>query len=327
MPEMRDLMQTQLDKIVLNLGDSGKVQTVKTTDTIAHLTGLMDCFNIRTVPILDANTLAGVVSLVDVAKVLTPPSAKLPTRYLIQQGFVLSQLFNDNEEMRIKTVAEVFDSILDLEPPIVVWTEILANAIQKLIDKDENNRRNRTLVILDDRQRVVGTLSYVDVLRIIRNSDGIGAFLNETKASDVLNQKVVTHTKTECLQDAMFTLRQSSFTHIPIKIVKEEDLVIGIVDDVTVATLHHKLLFQHLSKYPLSDMMNKVSPKNTVAPDCPIRTLIGKFVDGHERPTAILVGENQGEQFAMTGIISYVDIFKKLLCFVEQMDANLPEEC
>ncbi|NJK69127.1 MAG: CBS domain-containing protein [Microcoleus sp. SU_5_3] len=330
MPEIRfsDLMKTPLNKILQGLGDSGKVQTVKTTDTIAHLTGLMDCFNIRTVPVLDANTgkLVGVVSLVDVAKVLTPPSAKLPTKYLSEQGFVLSQLFNDNEEMRIKTVAEVFDSILDLEPPVVVWTEILENTIQKLIDKDENNRRNRTLVILDDRWRVVGTLSYVDVLRIIRNGSGISAFLNETKANDdVLNPNVVTHTQTDCLQDAMFTLRQSSFTHIPITIVKGGNLVIGIVDDVAVATLHHKLLFQHLSKYPLGQMINKVSPKNTVEPDCPIKILIGKFVDGHERPTAILVGDYEGEQFTMAGIISYVDIFRKLLDFVKKMDTSLPE--
>jgi len=328
MPEISftQLLETPLNQILQGLGDADKVQTVKTTDTIAHLTGLMDCFEIRTMPILDAKTgkLVGVVSLVDVAKVLTPPSAKLPTKYLSQQGFILSQLFNVNEQMRIKTVAEVFDSILQLQPPIIVWTETLENAIQKLIDKDENNRRNRTLVILDDRQRVVGTLSYVDVLRIIRNGSGIGAFLNERKANDVLNPEVVTHNKTDCLQDAMFTLRQSSFTHIPITMVKGETLVIGMVDDVAVATLHHKLLYQHLSKYPLGEMMTKVSDKNTVRLDCPVRTLIGKFVDGHERPTAILVGDYEGEQFTLAGIISYVDIFRKLLEFVDQMIDQQP---
>jgi len=319
-------MKTPLNQILGGLGDAGKVKTVKTTDTIAHLTCKMDIFKIRTMPVLDAKTgkLVGVLSLVDVAKVLTPRNAKLPTEYLSQKRFDMSQLFNANEQIRAKTVGEVFDSILDLKPPVVVETETLEDAIKKLIRRDENNRRNRTLVILDAGDRVVGTLSYVDVLRIIRNGIGIDGFLNQRTANDVLTSKVVTHTTIECLQDEMLTF-DGLFTHIPITTVKDGNTVIGIVDDVAVATLEHQLLFEDLCDYPLGQMMTKVSDKNTVKPNLPIKTLIGKFVDGHERPTAILVGENEGEDFTMTGIISYVDIFRKLLEFVDGMINQKPE--
>ncbi len=325
MPEIpfTQLLQTPLNQILKGLGDAKKVKTVKTTDTIAHLTGKMECFKIRTMPVLDANTgqLVGVVSLVDVAKVLTPRNTKLPIEYLSKKGFDMTQLHNANKEMGKKTVGEVFD--FDLKPAFIVWTEVLEEAIKQLIHRDENARRHRTLVILDAGDRVVGTFSYVDALRIIRDGTGLGGFLDERTANDVLTSKVITLTKIECLQDAMFTFG-GLFTHIPITTVKDGKIVIGIVDDVAAATLEHELLYEDLCDYPLGQMMTKVSDKNTVKPNCSIKTLIGKFVDGHERPTAILVGDYEGEQFTMTGIISYVDIFKKLLEFIDGLIDGQP---
>ena len=325
MPEIRftQLLQTPLNQILKGLGDAKKVKIVKTTDTIAHLTGKMECFKIRTMPVLDANTgqLVGVVSLVDVAKVLTPRNTKLPIEYLSKKGFDMTQLHNANKEMGKKTVGEVFD--FDLKPAFIVWTEVLEEAIKQLIRRDENGRRNRTLVILDAGDRVVGTFSYVDALRIIRDGTGLGGFLDERTANDVLTAKVITLTKIECLQDAMFTFG-GLFTHIPITTVKDGKIVIGIVDDVAAATLEHELLYEDLCDYPLGQMMTKVSDKNTVKPNCSIKTLIGKFVDGHERPTAILVGDYEGEEFTMTGIISYVDIFRKLLEFIDGLIDGQP---
>ena len=325
MPEIRftQLLQIPLNQILKGLGDAKKVKTVKTTDTIAHLTGKMECFKIRTMPVLDTNTgqLVGVVSLVDVAKVLTPRNTKLPIEYLSKKGFDMTQLHNANKEMGKKTVGEVFN--FDLKPAFIVWTEVLEEAIKQLIRRDENNRRNRTLVILDAGDRVVGTFSYVDALRIIRDGTGIGGFLDERTANDVLTSKVITLTQIECLQDAMFTFG-GLFTHIPITTVKDGKIVIGIVDDVAAATLEHELLYEDLCDYPLGQMMTKVSDKNTVKPNCSIKTLIGKFVDGHERPTAILVGDYEGEQFTMTGIISYVDIFRKLLEFIDGLNNQQP---
>lgn len=319
------LLQTPINQILQGLGDAKKVKTVKITDTIAHLTGKMECFKIRTMPVLDAKTgkLVGVVSLVDVAKVLTPRNTKLPIEYLLsdKKGFDMTQLNDANKEMGKKTVGEVFD--FDLKPAFIVWTEVLEEAIKQLIRRDENGRRNRTLVILDAGDRVVGTFSYVDALRIIRDAIGINAFLLNYEANYVLTSQVITLTQIECLQDAMFTFN-GLFTHIPITTVKEGNIVIGIVDDVAVATLEHQLLYEDLCDYPLGKMMTKVSDKNTVEPNCPIKTLIGKFVDGHERPTAILVGDYEGEQFTMTGIISYVDIFRKLLEFVEELITQQP---
>ena len=325
MPEIRftQLLQTPLNQILRGLGDAKKVKIVKTTDTIAHLTGKMECFKIRTMPVLDANTgqLVGVVSLVDVAKVLTPRNTKLPIEYLSKKGFDMTQLHNANKEMGKKTVGEVFN--FDLKPAFIVSTEVLEEAIKKLIHRDENSRRHRTLVILDAGDRVVGTFSYVDALRIIRDGTGLGGFLDERTANDVLTAKVITLTKIECLQDAMFTFG-GLFTHIPITTVKDGKIVIGIVDDVAAATLEHELLYEDLCDYPLGQMMTKVSDKNTVKPNCSIKTLIGKFVDGHERPTAILVGDYEGEEFTMTGIISYVDIFRKLLEFIDGLIDGQP---
>ena len=325
MPEeyLTDRLKKQLNQILQGLGDAKKVKTVKTTDTIAHLTGKMECFKIRTMPVLDAKTgrLVGVMSLVDVAKVLTPRNTKLPIEYLSEKGFDMTQLHNANKEMGKKTVGEVFN--FDLKPAFIVWTEVLEEAIKQLIRRDENNRRNRTLVILDAGDRVVGTFSYVDALRIIRDGTGLGGFLDERTANDVLTAKVITLTKIECLQDAMFTFG-GLFTHIPITTVKDGKIVIGIVDDVAAATLEHELLYEDLCDYPLGQMMTKVSDKNTVKPNCSIKTLIGKFVDGHERPTAILVGDYEGEEFTMTGIISYVDIFRKLLEFIDGLIDGQP---
>lgn len=323
---LTQLLTTPLNQILQGLGDSGKVKTVKTTDTIAHLTVIMKCFNIRTMPVLDARTggLVGVVSLVDVARVLTPGNTKLPIEYLSEKGFDMTRLNNANKEMGQKTIEEVFGFLFDFESPVILWSETLENAIKQLIHRDENNRRHRTLVILDAAERVVGTFSYVDALRIIRNGTGINAFLNDRKANDVLTSKVVTHTQTDCLQDAIFTLC-GLFTHLPITTIKDGNIVIGIVDDIAVATLEHELLIEDLCYYPLANVMTKVSQKNTVNPACDIRTLIGKFVDGHERPTAILVGDYEGQEFTMAGIISYVDIFRKLLEFVDQMNNQLRE--
>ncbi|WP_341733119.1 CBS domain-containing protein [Microcoleus sp. EPA2] len=319
-----DLVKTPLNDILQGLGDSKKVKTVKTTDTIAHLTGKMECFKIRTMPVLDARTgrLVGVVSLVDVAKVLTPRNTKLPIEYLSEKGFDMTQLHDANKEMGKKTVGEVFN--FDLKPAFIVWTEVLEEAIKKLIHRDENKRRNRTLVILDAGDRVVGTFSYVDALRIIRDG-AIPAFLNDRTANDVLTSKVVTLTQTDYLEDATFTFGGGLFTHIPITTIKNGNIVIGIIDDIAAATLEHELLYEDLHDYPLGQMMTKVSDKNTVKPDCSIKTLIGKFIDGHERPTAILVGEYEGEQFTMAGIISYVDIFKKLLEFIDGLNRDRPE--
>ncbi|MEG3876404.1 CBS domain-containing protein [Microcoleus sp. herbarium7] len=324
------LLQTPLNQILQGLGDADKVKTVKTTDTIAHLTGKMS--KLRTMPVLDAETgiLVGVVSLVDVAKVLTPRNTKLPIEYLSdklvdQKRFDMSQLSNANKDMGKKTVGEVFRFLFN-QPPVIVWTETLEGAINKLIHRDENNRRNRTLVILDAGHRVVGTFSYVDVLRIIRDGININAFLLNYEANNVLTSKVVTLTQTEYLEDAIF-LFDGLFTHIPITTVKDGNIVIGIVDDIAAATLDHELLFDYLHDYPLAQVMTKLSDKNTVSPNCPIKTLIGKFVngqDGHERPTAILVGDYEGEQFTMAGIISYVDIFRKLLEFIDGLNNQQP---
>ena len=279
MPEeyLTDRLKKQLNQILQGLGDAKKVKTVKTTDTIAHLTGKMECFKIRTMPVLDAKTgrLVGVMSLVDVAKVLTPRNTKLPIEYLSEKGFDMTQLHNANKEMGKKTVGEVFN--FDLKPAFIVWTEVLEEAIKQLIRRDENNRRNRTLVILDAGDRVVGTFSYVDALRIIRDGIGIGGFLDERTANDVLTAKVITLTKIECLQDAMFTFG-GLFTHIPITTVKDGKIVIGIVDDVAAATLEHELLYEDLCDYPLGQMMTKVSDKNTVKPNCSIKTLGSAFM-------------------------------------------------
>lgn len=199
------------------------------------------------------------------------------------------------------------------------------NLLEKLSSTETYLAHSYTLLPEETLESALYAINYLPIEYILICS-GINAFLNQKYANDILNRTVVTHTENDCLHDAMYTLEQSFFTHIPITRLGVENLVLGSVDDVAVATLSHKLLFDDLIEYPLGQMMNKVSDKNTVDPNCSIRKLIGKFVDGHERPTAILVGDfDENNQFIMAGIISYVDIFRKLLEFIDEGKGNLPE--
>lgn len=330
-PFFSQLIGTQLNNnaVIPGLGTGEKrksLKWLKPTNSVAKLDTTMCVHKIRTIPILDdeLGKFRGLVSKVDAAKVLTPPQDKLPLERLAKKGFVLDVLIAHTTKMGAKQILdqEAFGYLLDVDTASLIWTASLEEAINKLLHR-ENNRRYRTLPIFDEGNRLVGTLSYVDILRIIKDARGIDNFLTGMTASQVLNPKVETRARNQDLTDGIYVLNNLPFTHIPITTEESKTTVVGIVDDIAIRTLEHPLLLEYLDDMPLGEIMTKVSAQNTVNPAESVKTLIGKFVDGSERPTAILVGNNNDDdKFQMAGIVSYVDIFKKLLEFLRERNEN-----
>lgn len=262
------------------------------------------------------------ISKIDVATLLSPPWDLIP-KEVIDGGLIdLSNLVEDIKSVSRQSIEEAFQELFSGTPPKISYKDTLETAMDLLtstysFDSDgvTKTRRYKTVPVFNEQSSLIGMLSYVDILREIKerdNDDEHLPFLKKT-AKDLLKeieqQKDNIQTmESDCsIFNATSLFRRVSFTHLPIM---TGGFVTGIIDDLIVNTYAHQALISAFSTVPLAKIATPVNlDKNVVSPGDSLSVVINKFLL-NDRPTAVLVGEMHNERFQMSGIISYLDILR-----------------
>ena len=308
------------------------------TDTVDYLDAMMDEFKIRHVPIIEPidpkndeprGELKTVISKTDLAKILTPPNELYPPEFPLTPQQKL-QLRKFNQEISAKCLNEIEDFAKLMTIPVKTLSlrnsrvgdvfEALMNPVRP--EGENFTRRYRTLCIYGDNKLIVGTISYTDVLRKINDPTSHTQFLRATIGQNNLFKKredLTVLTEDDNLLRARRILKENSFTHIPIT-TADGRFVTGIVDDVIVNTFLHDITLTQYSKLPLKYIMLPVNERNSVSPGTVTSKVIETFVpdNSKDRPTALVVctKDSDSGKFTFDGIISYTDIFRGFLMFI-----------
>lgn len=297
-----------------------KMKWLKPNSRVAKLHATFKQFPIRHVPILETNPgeLKALISRVDYAAMMTPPTEKIPIGRLSEEEWRdVNDFIKDTAG---KPICEVFEKFFRGETQKLFSTERLKDAIKKLseiqVDRQNNiNRRYRTLPVFDENNLLVGMLSYTNIFRAIQARQGCEKFRNKTVREIYKEaEKLTTLSADKTMLEAAMLLDECVFTHIPIMKAEGSRIVTGIVDDLTIATYQHPLLLDCFEELSLDDIKTSITDENTVKPTDSVGDVIEKFltITYPERPTAILActKDNNGE-FVLQGIVSYTDILKK----------------
>lgn len=335
-------LNSPLTEVFPELEENTKIMRwLKPTETVARLTAMMDEFGIRHIPIIDSNSdrpegdLKALISLVDCAKLLTPPAAMFPPKHPLthQERKNIAAFSRKIAATSIEEAfPELFGETLSLSVRNARLRDVFTNLTQMYQGKNLQLRRYRTLPVFDQNQLLVGTISYTDVLRKIKGCQGNERFL-KMKVEQIYKSRedVLTLPEDETLLCARQIFKDNPFTHIPITREEESPIVTGIVDDVLIVTFLHEILFERFSNLPLKDIAPPVTEKNTVKADAHVADAIDKFVPpppSRERPTAILAykKDRNEEEFVLEGIVSYTDILKSFKASLENRGNAEPEQ-
>jgi hypothetical protein len=290
---------------------------------------MMSTFRIRTIPILENNLFAGIVTESDAAMYLPPRIQFLPIDALKKDGFNLSELTEGSKPFKKKTVKEVFDSILNIKEDekisVIESSTSFYEAITCFTKPGANNRRYRTIIIREE-GKYLATLSYLDVFEILLNRDNfdvIGGLLGK-KINDVLPQKLIDiSSKTDCLADAIYTLDHNLYTHLPIASSGSQD-VIGMIDEVMIRSLQYKVIYNRLADMELGKIL-QIQRQNfrdmTVRSDETIKDALEKFTQSKIRPKTLLVGRLNEDETVVTleNTFSYSDLMRIVIKFMDEL--------
>ncbi|WRH66204.1 MAG: CBS domain-containing protein [Planktothrix sp. GU0601_MAG3] len=316
------------------LGEDRPVHWLKPTDTVAELDAMMDIFNVRHIPIIaptepesdqPIGELKAVISKTDLVKILTPPNNQYPIKFPLtpSQQSAVEKFTKDIFAKRIDEIPEFVKLMSIPVQTLALKNSEVGDVFNGLINRFQPDGQNftlryRTLFVYGTKQRIVGQISYTDVLRKINDREHNKEFLNATISHNGIYKiasKLTLLTENNNLLEARGILQgnANSFTHIPIT-TSDGKFVTGIVDDVIVNTFLHPTLGTSFAKLPLKDIMLRLNEGNRVSPEDRTSKVIETFVPPNpkDRPTALVVctkDPNSG-QFTLDGIISYTDIFR-----------------
>ena len=297
----------------------------------------------RHIPIVESEhkkKLICVISKTELRLFKTPPREQLPIDELVKAGLKIDKLYDTVIETNKKLIREAFPSYFktDTPPGFSLYSDDdFINVFEALLKKDNQLKRQGTIPIISRSNGEVKSMySYTDLLRLLLTNSANDQFLN-LPISTVTNTKVKTLCITDSVTSAVATYKDLPFNHFPL--IRSDDgksnQIDGFVDDVVLSTYNHNLINRYARKITLREIAqmsgrngavgehNTISPNNTT-----IKDAISKFISSKtDRPTAILVGDlgSAGGQVycSMKGIISYVDILRKFLEFVNQSPAQV----
>jgi hypothetical protein len=283
---------------------------------------------IRHVPIIESKTqdepnrgeLKALISNLDMASLLTPPWDEIPLEILEQKQIPIAIISEEIKNLSRQSIQVAFSYLFKGETPKLFVNSELRDAMKMLIEPQKfgnKTRRYRTIPIFNEPSKLVGMLSYYNVLEEIKKRNGHQQFLQKTvgKLLEQIEQKIdkiVTLEHDSYLFEASAIFDGVPFTHIPIT-EGEKSLIIvtGIVDEVKVKTNEHNLFIDAFADRRLNSLQEKVLlGVNTVGKQDSLEIVLERFLKKPERPTALLVGTEKNGKFHMEGIISYVDILK-----------------
>lgn len=313
------------------LGENNPVYWLKPTDTVAELDAMMDLFNVRHIPIIEPNdpksdqpigVLKAVISKTDLVKILTPPNNQYPIKFPLTptQQSAVQQFTKDIFAKGINQVPEFVKLMSIPVQTLALRNSTVGDVFGGLIkdfqpDGQNFTLRYRTLFVYGANQRIVGQISYTDVLRKINDREHNTEFLNASigeKSIYKTASNLTVLTEDDNLLQARGILEGNPFTHIPIT-TPDGKFVTGIVDDVIVNTFLHPKLGTSFAKLPLKYIMLPVNERNSVTPETATSKVIETFVppNSKNRPTALVVCTKDSDgKFTLDGIISYTDIFR-----------------
>lgn len=330
-------MEARIEHEFPELSHNKPLYWLKPTDTVDDLDAMMDIRKVRHVPIIEPvepksdepkGELKTVISKTDLVKILTPPNELYPPEFPLTPQQQL-QVRKFNEELSAKCLNEIEDFAQLMTIPVKTLSlknskikDVFKDLIDPVKPEGQNfTRRYRTLCVYGDNKLIVGTISYTDVLRKI-NDPNHTQFLRATIGQNSLFKKredLTVLTEDDNLFRARRILNENPFTHIPIT-TADGRFVTGIVDDVIVNTFLHDITFTQYSKLPLKYIMLPVNERNSVSPGTATSKVIETFVPSNskDRPTALVVctKDSDSGKFTLDGIISYRDIFRGFLMFI-----------
>lgn len=331
-------MNSLINQEFPELSQNRPLYWLKQTNKVAKLDAMMDIRRIRHVPIIEPinpesdqprGELLTVISKTDLAKILTPPNELYPPEFPLtpEQTSAVEKFTKEINAKRLDQIPDLAQLMTIPVKTLSLRNSTVGDVFEALMNpvrpEGENfTRRYRTLCVYGDNKLIVGTISYTDVLRKINDPTSHTQFLRATIDQNSLFKKredLTVLTEDDDLLQARSTLNGNPFTHIPIT-TPDGRFVTGIVDDIMVNTFLHDITFDRYSELPLKHIMLRVNERNSVSPGDRTSEVIEKFVPANskDRPTALVVctKDSDSGKFSFDGIISYTDIFRGFLMFI-----------
>jgi CBS domain len=312
------------------------MKALRSSDTVSLLNQIMrrggrNQTPIRHVPIIASQgsyrtqgDLEALISNVELLALIAPPFDKIPNKIYEENPSLFLEVAESVKALGSQTIGVAFSSSFKLKPPQLskdssTVLDLLNYLINRVEDEESKLKKRFRTIPVFDKQRLIGMLSYLDVLRELYDPKRDNQNFMSRKISELLtniNQTtdtIITLEENSFLSNASSLLDGAPFTHIPLLKAGQKNstdkIVTCMIDEAVVKTYEHELLLLAFADTPLSSLATSVSQENTIDSTKSLKELIPKFLTP-ERPTAILVGKWTGETFTMEGIVSYVDIIK-----------------
>jgi hypothetical protein len=329
----KDFVSTKIS--VLQPGwKSKKLRSVYSDDMIPTLTGRMNTFRIRTMPVFDRDknhTFSGIITQADLARYLPSEINILPIAFLKKKNFEVSELSVGSKFFETRSVGDVFGEVLnigDIDRDVVIvdarHTDFL-DSIRRFTCVGAGNRRYRTLMLTED-EKYVGVLSYLDVFNIFLKPEyrsTIEGFLISTIDQLLKDKKITKLMEADSLARAIYTLDNNPFTHIPVSRQGSNDIV-GLVDEFTIRSLQYDVIYEYVEDINLGEILENQRPNFkdiTVSASDTMEDALKKFTQSKTRPKTLLVGKSNDDYsvVSLKNTLSYSDVMQMFLDFAEEL--------
>jgi len=262
-------------------------------DTVKDAFILMDAAGVRHLIIVDyEDRVVGIVSKRDILRVI-PPKLK----HVKIQGKEYQSILEEASKIPLNRIMTTFANLIYLQS-----TSSIIDAVIQFVN-EHNRGRISALPILDEDNYPVGIVSYADVLchhDIVLPDSFVGQYCSCDPNSLILvkHNDTVAHT--------WLVMKETGKRHIPIK---ENDTLVGMIDDMTVLWLNHTKI--KITNEPVSKYMDSLDTLHTIQQQDKVSDIIERLLcvdTADKKITSLLVVEN-GE---LIGTFSYVDALRAI---------------
>jgi CBS domain-containing protein len=310
------------------------MMTVYSTERFSRLYFIMTASDVRHCLVLDPNTkkCLRIISKRDLVQQI-PPANLISDEEFHKIGLVKSEMNTELRHIAAKSLQDVFP----LDQPLLTVCE--ENTIEDVIHilthrhslGGERYYISGIPVLSRNKEELKGFVSYIDVLRFIRDNET--DFLREThvrEASTIIQTKgnvdkaeIIYLTPEDDL--AMAAIQMKGIRSLPVIDNVDDRKWIGFVDDLKVKMFSHRLFINELSQLTVENFMIPANYLPSINPNQPLKDVINYFLkgsNGMELSSTFVITEKyttadeRGKEISyqrVQGMISYIDILKAWL--------------
>lgn len=264
-----------------------------------------------------------IISKIDLVKLVPPGNALVPPEVQAATGITIRQsvLLNLIDNLEQRNVGELFP---DQELISLRSSAPVSEAIRLLSTRHRLNVKYSyiaELPIIDDDHKLVGCLSYTDILKFFIK-EAASYFLeitvNQVARMTSPDSPLYSLTSSQRLMDAFMQMESLGISSFPVVDEPMGDKLVGFVEDIQVMAYSHPTLAEELGKLEIGYLMSPLECLYTPTSSELIGNCLHRFLEsssGLFAPSTLAIVCNDENRYGkpvkrIQGLISYIDILK-----------------